>query len=63
MNEFWHVIGEPNYNTPVVVINSEDKITYFGYYGPRGIELGERWVYMTDLVNNNLKRTEYEQAK
>lgn len=54
--EIWHNTGEPNYNTPVVVINSEGKIIYFGYYGPRGIESGERWAYMTDLVNNTTKK-------
>ena len=54
-NEIWHNAGEPNYNTPVVVINSEGKIIYFGYYGPRGIKSGERWAYMIDLVNNTTK--------
>lgn len=57
MNEIWHNTREPNYNTLVVIINGEGRIVYFGYYGPRSIEVGERWVYMTDLVNNTTKKT------
>ena len=56
MNVIWHDIGEPNYNTPVIVIDKTDKITYFGYYGPRQIEPGERWSYMIDLINNTIKK-------
>lgn len=52
MNEIWHDIGEPNYNTPVVVIDRNGRIVYFGYYGPRLIENDERWAYMIELVNN-----------
>lgn len=56
MNEIWHDIGEPNYNTPVVVIDRNGRIVYFGYYGPRLIENDERWAYMTHLVNNTIKK-------
>lgn len=54
--EIWHNTGEPNYSTPVVIINGEGRIVYFGYYGPRVIENDERWAYMTDLVNNTTKK-------
>jgi len=56
MAELWHTTGEPNYSTPVIVIDKTDKITYFGYYGPRQIEPGERWSYMIDLINNTIKK-------
>ena len=55
MNKIWHTTGAPNYNTPVVVIDGNGRIVYFGYYGPRLIENDERWAYMTHLVNNTIK--------
>lgn len=55
MKEIWHSKGKPNFGTLVVIINSEHKITFFGYYSFRSIESGEKWAYMIDLVNNTIE--------
>lgn len=55
MNEIWYSECEPNFGTLVVVINSERKIIFFGYYNFMDIKPGDKWAYMEDLVNNTIE--------
>ena len=55
MNEIWHIEGKPNFGTLVVIINSERKIIFFGYYYYMNIKPGDKWAYMEDLVNNTIE--------
>lgn len=51
MNEIWHTKGEPNYSTLVVIIDKENKIIDFGFFNSEMMKQGDRWTYMSDLVN------------
>lgn len=42
MNEIWHSECEPNFGTLVVVISSERKIIFFGYYNFMDIKPGDK---------------------
>ena len=59
MNEIWHSECEPNFGTLVVVISSERKIIFFGYYNFMDIKPGDKWAYMEDLVNNTIEENKY----
>lgn len=52
MKEIWHTTGEPDYSSLVIVIDQDDKVFDFGFYKGETIRPGDRWAYMTDLVNN-----------
>lgn len=54
MNKIWHDKGKPNFGALVVIINSEHKITFFGYYSFRAIDQDEKWAYMVELVDNTI---------
>lgn len=56
MNEIWHTDGKPNYSTLVVVIDKDNKIIDFGFYDFEIIKDGDRWAYMSDLVNNTINK-------
>lgn len=55
MKEIWHTTCEPNYSSLVIVIDQDDKVFDFGFYKGETIRPGDRWAYMTDLVNNTTK--------
>lgn len=55
MNEIWHTEREPNYATLVVVVDKENKIIDFGFFNSEMMKQGDRWAYMSDLVNYTIK--------
>lgn len=63
MNEIWHSECEPNFGTLVVVINSERKIIFFGYYNFMDIKPSDKWAYMEDLINNTIEENKYMNNK
>lgn len=58
MNEIWHTTGEPGYSTPIIVINPQNEIIDFGFYrsGVIDINPGDKWAYMTDLVEETINK-------
>ncbi|WP_455592914.1 hypothetical protein [Bacteroides sp.] len=63
MNEIWHTDGKPNYAALVVIIDKDNKIVDFGFYDSEIIKDGDRWAYMSDLVNNTIELFNNESNK
>lgn len=55
MDKIWHTTGKPNNGTLVIVIDEDDDIVDFGFYNSEIINQGDRWAYMSDLVNNTIE--------
>jgi hypothetical protein len=56
MKEIWHTTDKPNNGTLVIVIDEDNDIVDFGFYNSEIITPGDRWAYVSDLVNNTIKK-------